>query len=379
MTQLKRIFFSAGEASGDLLGANLAKALLTKHPELKISGMGGSKMAEAGVDVVIDADKLAVVGVWEVIKHFKDIRAAINQVKQMLQQDPPDLIVLIDYPGFNLRIAKIAHEAGVKVMQYVSPQIWAWRYGRIKKIRKYIDHIALLFQFEEKIYQKENVPATFVGHPLSEVAKPTLSREAAFIEFNLDPNKPVIALFPGSRKQEVSRLLPIMMQSIPLIRKKLPNAQFVLPLASTLTREFIQPFITEDVTLVENNTYNLLSVSTAAIAASGTATLEIALAQVPMTIIYVIIPISYFIARLLINIKNIGLCNIINEDPVAKELLQHAAKPEAIAEETLKLIQDTPYREDIIQRMGNLRPKLGTGHGPEKAAEVALGLLGDIH
>ncbi len=371
----KKILIIAGEASGDLLGAHLAKTLKTFDPTLHLSGMGGQQMREAGVDIFIDADKLAVVGAFEVIKHLGDILAAMRVLKHRFAHEKPDLVIFIDYPGFNLRMARQAKKAGIKVLYYVSPQIWAWRYNRIKKIRKNVDRMAVLLSFEEKIYQKENVPVSFVGHPLVDIATPTVSRETVYSQFNLDPNKPIVALFPGSRHHEVNRLLPIMVDAAKLIRARIPDVQFVLPLAPNLSIENVCSFLSPDIRVIQHNTYNVLSVCDAAIAVSGTVTLEIALQKVPLVIIYKMAPFSYWLGTKLIDVPFIGLCNLVAEERVALELIQKTVTPEAIANEICRLLNDDDYRQSLLTKLATVRSKLGGGDASRKVAQLALDLL----
>ena len=375
MNNPQRILMVAGEASGDLLGAHLATALLALRPNLKLIGMGGKQMRAAGVDVFIDADKLAVVGVWEVLKHAGDIFAAMKALKKLFNTNPPDLVIFIDYPGLNLRLAKHAKRAGIKVLYYVSPQIWAWRYGRIKKIKRYVDQMAVLFAFEETLYQKEQMPVSFVGHPLVDIATPTLAQTATAAQFQLDINKPVIALFPGSRHSEISRLMPTLMAAVTLIKQQLPAAQFVLPLAPSLSSADLHAHLIPSIQIIENNTYNLLSLCDAAITASGTATLEIALQQVPMVIIYKVSPLTYWLGTKLINVPYIGLCNLVAEENVALELIQHHANADTIAHETLRLVRERAYRQEVLQKLAQVKKKLGKGGGSEKTAHVALNML----
>ncbi len=374
-TQAKTILILAGEASGDLLGSQLALELLKQNPNLKLIGMGGSKMAAAGVDIAVNSDDLAVVGALEILKHLGKIRAAFKVIKNILRNNPPDLIIPIDYPGFNLRIAKTAKKAGIKVLYYVSPQIWAWRYSRIKHIKKYIDRMAVLFSFEEKMYQKENMPVSFVGHPIIDIAKASNSKEQTYARYQLDPTRPVIALLPGSRHSEITRLLSVIMQSCELIRKQQPNVQFVLPLASSITLDEIKVHCTENITLVENDTYNILNIADAAITASGTATLEIALLEVPMSIIYKVNFLTYEVGRRILTVDHIGLCNLVAEQEVAREFIQHTVTPESIAAETLKLLNDQDYRSAVLNKLQVVKQNLGQSGGSERVATVATSML----
>lgn len=371
----KHIFISTGEASGDLLGGNLAQALFDVNPNLKIVGMGENHMRAAGVELIEDLSKMGVVGGFEVIKHLKDIYQTAKKVKQYLKKHRPDLVILIDYPGFNLHIARAATRMGLKVLFYVSPQIWAWRYGRIRRIRRYVDHMAVLYSFEQELYQKENMPVTFVGHPLKSVAKATLSKEDAYATLQLDPNKPVVALFPGSRKQEIERLLNIMLDAKKLIQKALPEVQFTLPLAPTLDKALIADKLPADIRIIENNTYNLLSITDAAITCSGTATLEIGLMNVPLVIIYKLAAPTYWALMCITKTRHIGLCNIIAQEIVAQEYLQYRATAENIAKETVKLILDKEYRRQIKRKLNRIQDGLGSGDPAKKAAAVVFELL----
>lgn len=370
----KKIYLSAGEASGDLLGAQLSTALLAKDPSLTLIGMGGQKMRAAGVNISIEADGIGIVGI-DLLKHISEIRAAFSAVKKMMIREQPDLMILIDYPGFNLRLAKMAKKLGLKVMFYVSPQIWAWRYHRIKRIRKYVDKMAVLFQFEEPIYRRENVPVEFVGHPLLESVKPALPKEQIYQKFDLNPQHPIIGIMPGSRQSEIARLLPIMIDAVLIIKKKYPEVQFVLPIASTLKIADIKKYLIDGIKVSSNNTYNLLSICDALIVASGTATLEASLLEVPMTIIYRLGAITAWIGKKLMRQPYFGLCNVILGKAVAKELIQYQATPEAIAEETLKLLEDENYRNQLISELKKVRFALGEKNGAERAATCALKLI----
>ena len=375
-TSHPQILIVAGEASGDLLGAHLAKVIKKNNPHITLLGMGGNQMKSAGVDLIINADKLAVVGLFEVVKHLGDIRSAMRVLKNLFKQRPPDLVIFIDYPGFNLHMAKHAKRAGIKVLYYVSPQIWAWRYGRIKKIKKYIDKMAVLFSFEEKLYQKENMPVSFVGHPIVDIAKPTLNRDAVYQGYQLDPEKPIVALFPGSRHNEITRLMPTIMDSVRLIQQRFPETQFILPLAPSLSIDDIRGYLTPEIKVIENNTYNILQVCRAAIVASGTATLEIALSKVPMVIIYKVSPLSYWLGTRLVTVPFVGLCNLVAEERVAIELIQDDMTNTTIAHEIIQLIENPDHHQSVVNRLNQVNLKLGGGGGSERVAQVALEMLG---
>lgn len=371
----KQILIIAGEASGDLLGAHLAKSLKSLDPQLKLAGMGGKKMCEAGIDVFIDAKKLAVVGILEIISQLGYILRARHCLKNRFKNERPDLVIFIDYPGFNLHMAKKAKKAGIKVLYYVSPQIWAWRYGRIKKIKKYVDHMAVLFPFEEKLYKRENIPVSLVGHPLIDIAVPSLSREQVHQKFGLSEEKPIIGLFSGSRSQEVSRLLPIMTSATRLIKKRIPNAQLVLPLAPNFSPQDVRNYLFPEIKIIEDNTYNILSVCDVAIAVSGTVTLEIALYQIPFVILYKVTPLTYWLGKRLIQVPFIGLSNLVAEERITPEFIQHQATPQAISNEICLLLKDLTYRRSYLNKLKLLRAKLGGGGASLKTARLALKIL----
>src|SRR3989339_1308049 len=288
----KSIFICAGEPSGDLLGAELARALLQKNPSLNLSGMGGKNMQNSGVKLILNCQDLAIIGIFEVLKKLPKIYQAMQTIKAALVKNKPEAIILIDYPGFNLRLAKIAKKLGIKVFYYSCPQIWAWHYSRIKKIKQYCDHMLTLFPFEEKMYQRENMPATFVGHPLVQRVQPSINLEEAYRTYHLDPKKPIIALVPGSRVSEINNLLKTIIDSAKLIKQQIPDTQFVLPAAENLDFEkLLAPDLIKDlenlnVNIIKNNRYNALQCAHAAIAVSGTVTLELALLQIPLVLIY---------------------------------------------------------------------------------------------
>ncbi len=372
---MSKVLILAGEASGDLLGANLARELLRLQPNLELSAMGGSQLRQAGVNIIVDNRSLDIIGWWEVLKNFGKIRRAMRTIKSALQNSRPDLLILIDYPGFNLRAAQWAKKLGIKVLYYVSPQIWAWKYGRIKIIRRCVDHMAVLFPFEEDLYRKEQIPVTFVGHPLSTLVRASDPPELIFQRYHLNPQHPVIAIFPGSRRQEIQRLLPIIISATRLIEKAIPNVQWVLPLASSLRKEDLNPYLTDEIRLVEKDTYNMLSICTAAIVKSGTGTLEVALSKVPLLIIYRGNLINYWLARAVVRVKQIGLCNIVAQKSIAKEFIQHDVTPENIAAETIRLVTNQAYRSNILTDLASLRENMTGKENSTKVAQIALQLL----
>lgn len=370
----------AGEASGDLHGANLVKEALRLDPGLSFFGIGGPRMREAGVETLVDASRMAVVGLVEVIVHFNVISRAYLTLRKIIRSDPPDLLILIDYPDFNLRIAKLAKRAGVRVLYYISPQVWAWRVGRVKKIGRVVDQMAVVFPFEVPFYEREGIPVTFVGHPLVDTVHPAMTRVAGQTFFGLDPERKTVGLFPGSRGSEITRLLPVILESAKLLKERFPDLQFILPLASSLTMADIAPYLSRSdltVTVVEGRGYDVMQVCDAVITVSGTVTLEIALVGVPMVIIYRVSPLTYEIGKRLIRVDHAGLCNIVAGERVVKELIQEDVEPERIAEEIARILTDQDYAASIRRKLSAVREKLGSGGGSAKAARLALAMLNE--
>lgn len=375
----KTILFISGEASGDLLGATLAKQLLQRRSDLKLLAIGGEPMHAQGVEIVFPNTSMGIIGWLGVVKNWRIIYKAMQTVREIFKKNRPDLLILIDYPGFNLRIAKMAKKFGVKVLYYVSPQIWAWKYHRIHKIRRYVDHMAVLFAFEEDIYRKENVPVTYVGHPLSYLVKADETQTHLFQRYQLNPQLPVVAIFPGSRQSEVRRLLPVIIAATQIISARIPGVQFVLPLASTLSvNDLIScanaQNIKEKFTIIKDDTYNILSICHAAIVKSGTATLETALSQTPLVIIYKLNFINYWLARWVSQTNQIGLCNIIAQKSIAKELIQHNVTAENIAAEIIRLLNEPEYRQKMLADLEMLHQQMQQQNS-SKMADLVLHMI----
>lgn len=368
----------AGEPSGDKLGGLLAQALLKRNNQLVLSGVGSNNMETAGVNLILRSDDLAVVGILEILKNFSLIKKAMQMVVAELKKNPPDLLILIDYPGFNLRLAKRAKALGIKIMYYVSPQIWAWHYSRIHTIKKSVDRMAVLFPFEKDLYTRENVVAEFVGHPLIQNIKPSLDKTAAYAQFNLNPNLPVVALLPGSRLTEIKRLLPVMLEAIQLIRREKPGAQFILPIAPNLNLDCLLSYDLSAVTIIQNDLYNALQLANAAITASGTVTLEVAVLEIPQIIIYKLNTLTYWIAKIVTRVNSFGLCNIVAEEKIACELLQKAVTPSRIRDETLKILENKSLQDIAKQKMQKLRLRLHCENAADNAATAAFNTLSNI-
>jgi len=374
----KRVMIIAGEASGDLHAAKLVREVKEKTTDISFYGIGGTNMVEAGVETLVDSADLAVVGLFEVLAHWSTISAALKKMQHVLRTDPPDLLVLTDYPEFNLRLAKTAKECGVKVLFYISPQVWAWRQKRVFKIRKLVDMMAVVFPFEEAFYKKYDVPVRFVGHPLVDEVHASSDKQTLRNEFLLDNNKPVIGLFPGSRHSEIKRLLPVIVDSAKNIIKDKPDAQFVIPVASTLSEEDILPYFdaTEfDMRVISHRSHDVMQVCDAIITVSGTVTLEIALMQKPMVVINKINWLSYFIVSRMLKIKYIALCNIVAEKLIVPELIQHDAKPDKIALTLNKLLDNTEERKNIVTELGEVKHKLSNEESKTELSNILIHML----
>ena len=364
----------AGEASGDLHGGNLARALKRLRPGLDIFGMGGEMMREAGVRTLQDISALAVVGIWEVLTHLKDIKAAFKLMEEAIINERPDALVLIDYPDFNLRMAAKARKAGVKVVYYVSPQVWAWRRGRIKHIAKVVDKMLVVFPFEEALYKEAGVKCTFVGHPLLDEEVETRGRDELVRGFGLDPHRPVVGLLPGSRKKELHFHLPVMLAALSLIKEKMPEIQAIIPVAPTLSLADFKNYLSgnEEIRLILHDFSGVMSVIDAGIVASGTATLQTALRRKPMVIIYRLSKLTYWLGRMLISVPFIGMPNLVAGKETVPELIQHEASPERISSLILKMFYDKAYYGGIVSGLDEVRRKLG---GPGASERAALEVL----
>ncbi len=361
MSTNTRVLIIAGEASGDIHAAHLVKEVKKLNPQVDFFGMGGDDMREAGVDIQIHYEKLAVVGIVEVIRHLPDIIKAKKCLKQLIIERKPEMVILVDYPGFNLPFAKYAKKLGLKVFYYISPQVWAWKKWRVKTIKHYVDKMAVIFPFEVDFYAKHGVQADYVGNALLEKTTPTCSKEQAMVTYGISSQSQCFGLMPGSRLSEIERILPTLIQTAELLQKTYPKAQFLLPKASNISKNFLQSFLKDSslkIQIIEGHSYNALQCCQAIMVTSGTATLECALLQIPMVILY---RISWITAILFYPffffIKEIGLCNVVAKEKVAIELLQASCRPEKIHAEIKHLLEDDSYREDYLQGMKRMRQR----------------------
>ena len=373
------VMIVAGEASGDLHGAMLVREMRQINPAVDFHGVGGAKMQEAGVRLLADAADIGVVGVTEVFSKIGTFIKIISGIKKSMDRLKPALVILIDFPDFNLNIvAKAAKKRGIRVFYYISPQVWAWREGRVKQIKKLVDKMAVILPFEVDFYASHGYTVQYVGHPLVDKVKTSFTTAAARLEFGLSETRTTIGLLPGSRTAEVSRLLPEMMKAAQKISAQIPQVQYILPLADTLNKDRVAGIINPsgvDVKIVSRRTYDALAACDLAIVTSGTATLEAGLLGVPMVIIYKMSVLSALIGKLIINPKYIGLVNIIAGGSVAPELIQLKATGERIAAEALSILSNPDRRLEMISKLKNIRQKLGDPGAARKAAQIACDMI----
>ncbi len=375
---MKKILIIAGEASGDLHGANLVRELRRKLPSLACFGVGSKRMREAGVVMLADAAEISVVGATEVLTHIGAIYRIYSRLKRFLKEDRPDLLVLIDFPDFNIMLGKVAKKLGIPVLYYISPQVWAWRKGRIKKIAEIVKAVIVVFPFEVDLYKPAGVDVRFVGHPLTDVVKSEYTKVDARKQLGLDPKRRTVALLPGSRKKEIMHLLPDMLEAARKLESLYEDLQFVLPVAPTLKIDFVQHYVDRSgvaVTVVDGGVYIALRASDAAIVTSGTATLETGLLGVPMAIVYRISSMSYLIGKLIIDVNHIGLVNIVAGKRIVPELIQQDATPENMADAVSKILNDPAYYKSITDGLATVRARLGNAGASARAADVVLELL----
>ena len=377
-----KIMIVTGEASGDLHGANLLRSLQTMIPGMKVCGMGGPELASAGMEILFDASKVAVVGIFEVLFHLKEIIRAQKILRQRLASDRPDLLILIDLPDFNLLLAKKAKRLDIPVFYYISPQVWAWRSGRVKTIKERIDKIGVILPFEEEFFRHRGIDATYVGHPLLDTVKITVARQAFFTQHGIHPETKCIGLLPGSRKREVSSLLPIFLASALALQNNISEKLvFLLPQASTITRNDLEQagllrFLEKlDIRVIDEDRYNLMAAWDAVMAASGTVTLELAILEIPMLVCYKLSPMTYRLARLLVNLDHFSLVNLIAGYEAVPEFLQSEVNPDNIANELMRLLSNPDKLTQMKNALREVKEKLGAPGASEKAAAVACQLL----
>ena len=378
MKNRRTVLIVAGEASGDLHGARLVREMKAIDPSLSFCGVGGRNLEAEGVRLIARSSEMAVVGLTEVFSKLRFIAGVYFRLRGMLRAGKQDLVILIDYPDFNLRLASEAKRAGVPVFYYISPQVWAWRRNRIHRIRQVVDRMAVILPFEKEVYAEMGVDVDFVGHPLLDAVNRSRSRTEALAAFGLRDARPIVALLPGSREKEVTSLLPEMAGAAGILVRDFPDAQFLLPLAETVDPALVRGILrghAVPVTVLPGQMYDAVGISDAAMVASGTATLETALLGTPMVIAYRISPLTAAIGRRVIRVKNIGLVNLIAGRTLAPELVQEDATAARLAAEVTAILAD-PQRSDAMRReLAGIRQKLGEPGAARRAAAIALRLM----
>jgi lipid-A-disaccharide synthase len=372
----KRVMIIAGETSGDLHGAKLVKAMQKRNKGLFFCGIGGQALRKTGVDILIDAREISVVGITEVFSKIPNILRSLRRVKKTFKTMRPDLLILIDFPDFNLHVAATAKKMKIPVLYYISPQIWAWRPGRVKKIDKLVDHMAVILPFEEDFYRKQKIPVTFVGHPLLENSLTTKER----IEDKWMDDIPVIGLLPGSRHGEIQRHLPVMIDAARILLKKIETIKFIISLSPDVEEKHVKEMVKKhkgeaDFEIAAGNVRNIFERSKVVVAASGTVTLESAISGTPMVIIYKVSPISFRLGKAMIQVKNIGLVNLIAGKEIVPELIQEDASSARIADTVFKMLSDPSGLKQLSLELLAIRDKLGGPGASERVANIAFRML----
>ncbi len=369
-----KIFICVGDASADVYAANLAKELRKRLPGLEIHGNGGKLMEAAGVKLFVNLVDHSVIGISEVVRNYTKLVKLVKTTLEYITVNSFDLVILMDYPGFNLKLAAGLKENNINTVYYILPQLWAWGRGRIKKIRKYISRCFVVFPFETALYEKENIPVEFHGHPLVDLVSPSAGREQLKKEFALLPGKKVVGLFPGSRKNEIKTLLPEMLAAA----KKTGGAEFVLCQAVSISDELLLPFIRASglkIKIVKARTYDVLEAADAVVLASGTVTLEAALLEKPMVIVYKLSLFTRLIGKLLLTIKYMTLPNILAGKQIVPELLHGQASSVNISRELKKLLEETPEKTEMLEELRKLKAGLGEKGVNERVAEGIIKCL----
>lgn len=377
MAQIKSIFIICGEASGDLHAGNLAKKILELNPKVKISGVGGRCLDEAGAKIYRDIKDLAVIGFFDVLKKLPKFFSLQRLILKKIKEEKPDAIILIDFSGFNLRLARKINKT-LPVIYYVSPQVWASRPGRVKTIKGYIHKMIVLFKFEEEFYKRYGVDADFVGHPLLDIVRPTMEKKEFLNKFGLLESKSTIALLPGSRKQEIKRILPIMLESACLIKQKIKDVQFVLAKSPHLDLDIYNCIIKKadiDLKIIEGKTYDCLNIADFCLVASGTATLETAIIQRPSVVIYKMNLLNYLLYRPMVRLSYISMVNIVAGKKIVPEFIQFKAHPKKISAEVLEILQNPTRSEQMKKDLGQVKSLLGEKGASLRAARIIIDFL----
>ncbi|MFA5388818.1 MAG: lipid-A-disaccharide synthase [Candidatus Omnitrophota bacterium] len=368
-----KLMIIAGEASGDLQAASLIRSLKLIDPDIEIFGMGGKKMRSEGAEILYDVTDFAVVGFFEVLKYLGVFKKIFEKLSGLLETRKPDAVILVDYPGFNLRFAKTAKEKNIPVIYYISPQLWAWGEGRIHDIKKYVDKMIVIFGFEENIYKEAGVKVSFVGHPFLDIVKPSWKKEETIKTCHMRHDSMKIGLMPGSRKKEIEKHLPSMLKACEIIKTRVPNAEFIISRIKELDQSLYNKIIRRSRIKphsLENKPYDVMDVSDIVIVSSGSATLEVAIMEKPMVIVYKTSLLTWLLAKNLIKIPDIGLVNIVAGQRIVPELTQFNATPKNIAKETLDILNNHKKLHEIKENLRKVKSKLGETGASSRAAHA---------
>ena len=371
--QKKHLVIVAGEASGDVHAAHLVDELKKLDPSLTFSGVGGPRLRSSGVELYKDISSLAVVGFVEVIRHYRAIRGIFDLVLQKIEEVKPQAVILVDYPGFNLRLAREIKKRGVKVIYYISPQVWAWKAGRVEQVRKYVDRMLVLFRFEEDFYARRGVRVDFVGHPLVDALTAPVDKDKFCRRHGLDTGKLTIGLLPGSRQNEVNALLPVMLGAADLLQKEFASLQFLVLKAHTIERSLLERYCRGAACrpgIIEAETYDGINACRLCVVASGTATLETSLLEKPMVIVYKTAFLTWLPAKLLVKIPYIGLVNVVAGKKIVPECVQFQATPARVAAELRKMITDEIRVTVIKEKLREVKNLLGAPGASHRAAQI---------
>ena len=371
---MAKILISAGEASGDIHAAAVTAALKKIDSAIEVFGMGGDALRAAGGEVLFDIKDHGVMGFVEVIKKLPDLFKLRSDFARVMDERKPDCLVVVDYPGFNMKLAKVAHDKGIPVVSYIAPSAWAWNKGRAKNVAKIVDKVACIFPFEYDVYKEAGAPVEFVGHPLLDIVKPAWERTEAEAWVGKQPGHPLVLLMPGSRLMEIEKMLPNLLAGAKLLKKQLPEVQFAMPRAGTIPLELLQSKIKAsglDIKITEGHNYDLFSVADLALATSGTVTLEAALCGLPSIIVYRTSALNAFIARRVINIPNIGLPNIVAGRQILPELLEEEFTPANVAKTAVELL--APERRPQLEAdLAFMKARLGEPGAVKRVAQLIL-------
>ena len=372
---------SCGEPSGDLYAGALVAALRRREPDLEVFGLGGEQLKAAGGELIADFHGLSVTGLTEALAVLPRSWRTLRLLTEAARMRKPQALIVIDYPDFNFRLMRAIKALGVPVIYYVSPQLWAWRAGRMKTMKRFVDQVLPIFPFEAPLYQAAGVDVRFVGHPLIELTTPTQSREALLQRLNLDPAKPVVALLPGSRINELERLAPVIAASLPIIAAQVPGVQFIVAQAPNLSNHLFEGFGIPGVTLriVKGQADDVLHAADTVITASGTATVQTALHGKPMVVLYQLSPLTYKLGRRMARVDMYAMVNLIAGRRIVRELIQDDCTAEAVATEAVRICNDPEYREQMVEDLAEVCRRLGGPGASERAADAVLDVIHSAH